>query len=164
MKQYSMVRRIALFLGLVAMGLANAEMIRLGPLQIDGVYARATVPGQEVGAAYLTIENSGATMDRLIAASSTVARSVLLHSSQMDQGMARMHHETSLDIPAHGRVEMKPGGLHLMLQDLKQPLHEGETIHLTLKFEKSGEVELTVPVKSLLPKEEMAPMHQEMTY
>ncbi len=164
MKRYSMTRRIALFLGLVAMGLANAEMTRLGSLQIDGVYARATVPGQEVGAAYLTIENSGATMDRLIAASSTVARSVLLHSSQMDQGMARMHHETSLDIPAHSRIELKPGGMHLMLQDLKLPLHEGDTLHLKLKFEKSGEVELTAPVKSLLPMEEMAPMQHEMTY
>ncbi len=164
MKRYSLLQLAAFILGLLATGLANAEMTRLGSLQIGDVYARATVPGQEVGVAYLTIENSGPTMDRLIAASSTVARSVQLHSSQMDQGMASMHHEPRLDIPAHSRLEMKPGGLHLMLQDLKQPLHEGDTFHLKLKFEKSGEVELSVPVKPLLPQEEMAPMHHDMTY
>jgi len=138
--------------------------VRLGALVIDGVYARATAPGQEVGAAYLTIENTGGNADRLLSASSAAARSVVLHSSQMEQGMARMHHETSLEIPAHGRIELKPEGLHLMLEDLKKPLREGETLRMKLKFEHSGEMEVALPVKPLVPEGGMGPMHHDMMH
>ncbi len=146
-------------------GAAHAEPVRQDALLIDGVYARATVPGQEVGAAYLTIDNTGASSDRLVSASSPVARKVALHSSQMEQGMARMHHETSLEIPAHGRIELKPGGLHLMLEDLKRPLREGETLSMKLKFERSGEVEVALPIKPVMPEDGMdSMMHHDMMH
>ncbi len=161
MKRYFSMQRMALLFCWLALGAAHAEPVHQGTLLLDGAYARATVPGQEVGAAYLTIENTGAAADRLMGASSSVARSVVLHSSQMDQGMARMHHEASLEIPAHGRVEMMPGGLHLMLEDLKKPLREGETLRMKLKFEHAGEVDIAVPVKPLLPEGGMGTMHHD---
>ena len=164
MKRYSVLQSAVLLLCWAFVGGAHAEPVRLGALVIDGVYARATAPGQEVGAAYLTIENTGGNADRLLSASTAVARSVVLHSSQMEQGMARMHHETSLEIPAHGRIELKPEGLHLMLEDLNKPLREGETLRMKLKFEHSGEMEVALPVKPLVPEGGMGSMHHDMMH
>ena len=164
MNRYSVLQSAVLLLCWAFAGGAHAEPIRLGALLIDGVYARATAPGQEVGAAYLSIENTGGSLDRLLSASSASARSVVLHSSQMDEGMARMHHETSLEIPAHGRIELKPDGLHLMLEDLKKPLREGEMLRMKLKFERSGEVEVVLPVKPLVPENGMGSMHHNMMH
>lgn len=163
MKRYSVTQGVVLLLCWSIFGAAHAGPVRLDALVVDGVYARATVPGQEVGAAYLTIDNTGPLSDRLVSASSPAARRVVLHSSQMEQGMAHMHHETSLEIPAHGRIEFKPGGLHLMLEDLKKPLREGETLSMKLKFERSGEVEVALPIKPVVPEGGMdSTMHHDM--
>ncbi len=165
MKQCSVTHGVALLLCWAGFVAAHAEPVRQEALVIDGVYARATVPGQEVGAAYLTIDNTGAVPDRLLSASSPVARRVALHSSQMEQGMSRMRHETSLEVPAHGRIELKPGGLHLMLENLKKPLREGETLSLKLKFERSGEIEVALPIKPVTPEDGVgAMMHHDMMH
>ena len=165
MKRYFVMTGAALLLCGAMSGVVQAEPVRQQALVIDGVYARATVPGQTVGAAYLIIENNGDASDRLVSASSSVAHRVVLHSSQMEQGMAHMQHVTSLEIPAHGRIVLKPGGLHLMLEDLKKPLQEGQTLSMKLKFERSGEVEVALPVQPVMADEPMGnAMHHDMMH
>ena len=117
---------------------------RLGSLKIDHPWARATVAAN--GGAYLAIENGGAQPDRLLRAASPVAATVELHTHIMDGGIMRMRAVEAIDVPAGGKVELKPGGLHIMLMGLKQPLKEGERVKLTLEFEKAGAIEVELAV------------------
>ncbi len=120
-----------------------------GPLVFSDAYVRASVPGQSVGAAYVSIHNHGPQDDFLIAAHSSAAASVDLHSSHNQQGMTHMQRESRLRIPAGGALQMQPGGVHLMLQNLKTPLKAGEQVTLQLVFEKAGTQHLTLPVRAL---------------
>lgn len=119
------------------------------PFMVHDVFARATVPGQTDGAAYLTIMNHGDQNDRLLAASSSISESVELHSTRTVNGVAHMQRETALEIPVHGSLAFQPGGYHLMLVGLKAPLKAGDTLKLTLKFERAGVVEIKIPVKAM---------------
>jgi copper(I)-binding protein len=114
-------------------------------VSVDGVWARATVPGQSGSAAYFTIRNAGGE-DKLLTVSSPGA-DASLHSTSMDNGVMRMRPIEALDIPANGTVELKPGGTHVMLMGLKQPLQAGSALELDLKFEKSGERKVTAEVR-----------------
>ena len=100
------------------------------------------------GAAYLTIVNRGATADRLTSAESDVAGSVELHQTIVKDNVMSMSPVEAIDVPANGRVELKPGGYHIMLVGLKQDLKAGSTIQLTLVFEKAGRTNLNVEVKN----------------
>ncbi len=114
-------------------------------VSIHGAWARATVPGQMGSAAYFTIRNSGGE-DKLLSVTSPVADSSL-HSTSTDNGIMRMRPHDALEIPAKGAVDLKPGGTHVMLMGLKQPLQPGATLELDLKFEKSGERKVSAEVR-----------------
>lgn len=104
-------------------------------IPISDAWARATVPGQVVGAAYLSI---AAKQDiRLDAVTTPVAESVEIHTMQIQQGVMRMRMLEKLDIPAGKKVTLAPGQTHLMLIDLKSPLKAGENITLQLSFSHS---------------------------
>ena len=100
------------------------------------------------GAAYLTIVNQGSAADRLTSAESDVAGSVQLHQSVMKDNVMSMSPVDTIDVPAKGQVELKPGGYHIMLVGLKQDLKIGDQIQLTLVFEKAGRVQVTADVKN----------------
>lgn len=110
-------------------------------------FARATAATARNGAAFLTLSIATGE-DKLLSASSPVAEKVELHNHIMEDGIARMRAVDAIPVIAGTPTALKPGGLHLMLMGLKQPLKEGETIPLTLRFEKAGEVAVTVPVKA----------------
>jgi copper(I)-binding protein len=114
-------------------------------VSVDGAWARATVTGQSGSAAYFTIHNAGGE-DNLLTVSSPGA-DASLHSTSMDNGVMRMRPLEALDIPANGTVELKPGGTHVMLMELKQPLQAGAALELDLKFEKSGERKVMAEVR-----------------
>lgn len=114
-------------------------------VSVDGAWARATVPGQMGSAAYFTIRNGGGD-DKLLSVSSPAA-DASLHSTSMDNGVMRMRPLRALDIPANGSVELKPGGTHVMLMGLKQPLQAGASLELDLRFEKSGERKISAEVR-----------------
>jgi copper(I)-binding protein len=99
-------------------------------------------------AAYLRIKNRGRTADRLIAVQSSAARVVEMHVSEEREGVMMMSRVDGIDIPGLGQVELKPGGLHLMMIDLQQGLVAGQSIRLTLVFEQSGEFEIEAPVRA----------------
>lgn len=111
-------------------------------------YARATAAGQPAGGGFLTLHNAGPA-DRLIAASAPVSASVELHSMKMDGNVMRMRQVDAIDLPTNERVELKPGGLHLMFIGLKAPLKAGQSFPLTLKFEKAGELTVNARVEAV---------------
>jgi len=114
-------------------------------IAIEDAWARATVAGQTGSAAYFTIVNEGGA-DRLLSVSSP-AGNASLHSTSIDDGVMRMRPLQALDLDANSAVELKPGGTHVMLMGLKQPLAEGSSIELDLKFEKSGDRSVSAQVR-----------------
>ena len=96
----------------------------------------------------MEIRNTGTTDDRLIAASSPMAKLAKLHSHREDSnGIMRMIHEKDgFLIPAGKSLYLKRGGLHIMLMGLIEPFDNGENIPLTLIFEKAGNLETTIQV------------------
>jgi copper(I)-binding protein len=99
-------------------------------------------------AAYLLLRNEGATGDRLLGAESPCASRVEIHESSMEGEVMRMRKVDELEIPPRSEVELKPGGLHLMLLGLTGPLIEGEEVDLTLHFRGAGDRPLRLPVRS----------------
>jgi copper(I)-binding protein len=114
------------------------------PLLVTGAWARATNAGMPMGVVYLTIRNVGSREDTLESAATPVATRVEFHRTVIDHGVARMRPADDLRISSGATLEAGPGGLHLMLVDLKAPLAAGTTVPLTLRFKLAGE--LTVPV------------------
>ena len=116
---------------------------------ISHAWVRATVPGQNVGAAYLELKSAADLT--LIKADSPAAGSVEIHKMSMKDGVMEMRMLASMELPAGEVVKLEPGGLHLMLFDLKKPLKVGESVQLTLHFkDKSGKgssMKIDLPVK-----------------
>lgn len=137
---------VALSLSLATLAV-HAHSFKLRELTIGHPYARATAPGQPSGGAYLSVRNGGAAADKLLSATAEVSASVELHEMKMDGTVMRMREVSAIEVPAGKAVELKPGGLHIMLMGLKAPLKQGEQFPLKLKFEKSGEVTVTVNVE-----------------
>jgi copper(I)-binding protein len=119
---------------------------RAGELAVVEAWARATPPGATVAAAYLTIDNGAGGADRLLGASSDAAGRVEVHESRREGEVMRMRKVEPLDIAAGERVVFAPGGLHVMLMDLKAPLRQGEKLPLVLRFEHAGAVQLEAEV------------------
>jgi copper(I)-binding protein len=125
--------------------IANGAIGQTGQLEIKAPWARAT-PGQaQNGVAYLTIISP--TADRLTAASSPVAKKAELHTMSMDGGVMRMRPLTAMDIPAGQTITLSPGGTHIMLLGLTQPLREGQSFPLTLSFDHAGPRQVTVLIE-----------------
>ncbi len=131
-------------LGLVAVfflasPLAHAQEIKAGDLVITQAWSRATPKGSPVGAGYLTIHNNGSTAERLTGGASDAVGDVQVHEMSMDNGVMKMRQLASgLEIPPGATVELKPGGYHLMLMNLKQPLARGDMLKITLDFQRAG--------------------------
>ena len=128
-------------------GIAVAETYSAGGLQIGNPWARATPKGSTVTAGYLTIINKGTETDRLIGGSAAPASRLEVHDTVTENGVARMRQVTSLEIKPGQTIELKPGGMHLMLMGLKQPLSKGQTVKGTLVFEKAGTVAVEFTVQ-----------------
>ena len=114
---------------------------------IDAPWAAATPPGASVGGGYLVIRNTGSVPDRLIGARSPASERIEMHLSSMDGNIMRMRQQKSLDIPANGRVELKPGAGHLMFVGLKRPFKQGNAVPVTLRFEHAGELKTELRVE-----------------
>jgi copper(I)-binding protein len=119
---------------------ALAQEFKGGDIVIEKPWARATPKGAEVGGAYLTIENKGATPDRLTGGSADFA-TVEIHETKSESGVMEMREVPGgLDIPAHGSVGLAPGGYHIMFTHLAHALTKGDTVKATLNFEHAGPV------------------------
>ncbi|MEX0810038.1 MAG: copper chaperone PCu(A)C [Dongiaceae bacterium] len=138
--------RIVTVMLLFVAGSAAAHYYEIGGLQIIHPWARATVPSAKNGAIYVAISNEGDTADRLIAVETPMAERAELHTVLMEDGVAKMRPLEALDLLPGETALLEPGGIHIMLFGLKGPLVEGETLALTLTFEKAGaiDIELTI--------------------
>ncbi len=114
-------------------------------------WVRGTVASQKASGAFMHITSAAG--GKLVAASSPVAGVVEVHEMAMDGNVMKMRAVPSLDLPAGKTVQLKPGGYHVMLMDLKQQLKPGETVPLTLTIEgKDGKretLEVKAPIKPL---------------
>lgn len=115
-------------------------------IEVHDAYARSSNP--KAGAAFMMIHNHGETDDRLIGAASDVAKLVQLHTHVEDENgvMKMMHVKEGFDLPAGGMVALKRGGHHVMFMGLNAPFEQGETVPVTLTFEKAGDVSLDVVI------------------
>jgi copper(I)-binding protein len=113
-------------------------------IRIDHAWSRAALAGHE-GVVYLTITATGAA-DTLSAVTTPVAATAGLHQSIDDHGVMKMRPVASLPIEPGKPVTLAPGGYHIMLTGLKQPLKEGDSFPVTLSFAKAGQVTATATV------------------
>ena len=140
----------ALLLVTFAASSALAETYKVGALQIDQPWARATPPSAPAGGGFLKITNTGTAPDRLVSASSPAAEMVQVHEMKMDGNVMRMREvEKGLEIPPGGSVTLAPGGYHLMMMGLKGPLKQGTDVPVTLVFEKAGKIDVQLRVVGL---------------
>ncbi|MEA2904082.1 MAG: periplasmic copper chaperone [Alphaproteobacteria bacterium] len=146
-----MKRTLTLIAAVVMLaGIARAEDFSVGSIQIGTPWLRATPRGSSVAAAYLTLTNKGSAPDRLIGGSTSVASRFELHSTVIEDGVAKMRPvEGGLEIKPGQAVELKPGSFHAMLIGLKQPLQQGQRVTGTLVFEHAGKVDIAFTVQSI---------------
>lgn len=124
-------------------------------LQVEGAWARRAAMmmkgdsggGSGNGAVYALLVNAGNAPDALVGVASDAAATAEIHETYRDMNMMMMRPVRKIDVPAGNKVEMKPGGYHIMLLNLKRDLKAGETISVTLQFEKAGKIPVTATVK-----------------
>ena len=123
------------------------------PVAVDGAWARASVQGQKATGAFMRLTAPEAT--RLVRVESPVAGVSEVHEMKMEGDVMKMRALPGLDLPAGKAVELKPGGYHVMLMDLKAPLAKGASVSLTLVFQDAKGVEsqqqVQLPVATQAP-------------
>ena len=129
---------------------AHAGDIVAGNLAITQAWSRATPGGAQVAGGYLTIENKGAVLDRLVSGSTEAAKQVEIHEMELANGVMTMRSmDGGLMIEPGKTVKFAPGGRHLMLVELAAPLKEGEQVPVALTFELAGKVVVPLAVQGI---------------
>lgn len=139
------MHRILAILALL-MAFAAGEA-RAGDVMAMDAWARASAGMAKAGAAFLILHNRGAKADRLTAVETPVSEKAELHTHVQEGEVMKMREVPAIDVPAGGQVTFQPGGFHIMLIGLKQPLEEGTSFPIKLKFEQAGEITVDVAVK-----------------
>lgn len=134
-------------LGLLAAGLYVTVAGASGAM-VENPWVREAPPMAPALGAFMVLHNHGAAPLVLVGAECAVAAEVQLHRTVMDGGMARMVHQPSIEIPAHGQLEFKPGDYHLMLMQPKRVLKAGEKVDITLKFKDGSSVPASFEVRA----------------
>lgn len=134
---------IPLFVFTVAATAADPTLV------VEAPWSRATAPTAAVGAGFMTLVNSGPTVVRVVSATASVSSVVEIHSTEVVDGKMRMIQVEGIDVPAHGRVELKPGSLHVMFIGLTAPLVEGQKIPLTLTSALGATVAVQLAVQAV---------------
>jgi periplasmic copper chaperone A len=133
--------------------LSMAALAQTAAVKVEGAWARATVPGQKGTGAFMSLTAKDGTS--LVGVSSPVAGVAEVHEMKMEGDIMKMRAMPALDLPAGKKVELKPGGYHLMLMDLKAPLALDSTVPVTLLFKDAkgvqSKLELKLPVSRVAP-------------
>ena len=115
--------------------------------QISDVWIKATIPGSNVSAAYLRIKSAKTV--KLVKAETAVANIAELHSMNMKDGVMEMKAESSFNVSAGKTIELKPGGMHIMLMQVAKPIKAGDKVPLTLTFDTGGGNSLVMNVEAI---------------
>lgn len=137
---------------------AAASVAAWAQVEVKSAWVRGTVAAQKTTGAYMEITSAQGA--RLVGAESTAAGMVEVHEMSMDKNVMRMRAVPKLDLPAGKTVEIKPGGYHMMLIDLKRPLKKGDSVPLRLKIENKDKTVSTVEVKAEVRDAMAAPEHK----
>lgn len=116
-------------------------------IRVEDAWARASLGQARNGAAYMIVHATGAQPDRLVAAASPVAGKVELHNHIMVGNVAQMRPVDAIEIVPGSPTVLQPGGLHVMLLDLRAPLQAGQSFPVTLRFERAGEVQVQIEIR-----------------
>lgn len=152
-------RALMLFTLMGFASFVGAEPVQLGSLQIDQIWSREMPPVAPTAAAYFVVTNQGQQDDRLLDVQTSAAGRAELHEHVHADGVMKMQHVPSIDIPAGEQVVFMPMGYHVMLFDLPRQHQTGEVFELTLRFAKAGDVVLQVPVQAQAPDTSAARQH-----
>jgi periplasmic copper chaperone A len=146
------MKSIALATALLVTGVcaASAQTAKAGNIEVTRPWAPATTESElNNTAAYMTLTDRGTAADDLISASSPVAKKVELHVFDVGNGVYGMHRVDAIQVsPGAAATVLRPGGAHVMLEELNKPLKVGESFPLSLRFKNAGELHLQVEVKS----------------
>lgn len=138
---------------LAATLLLACSALQAQTVDVKDAWVRSTVPGQQGTGAFMNITAKEAAT--LVGASSPVAGVVEVHEMKMEGDVMKMRAMPSLALPAGQTVQLKPGGYHVMMMELRQTLPKGSTVPLTLRFKDAkgaeSQVELKVPVSTMAP-------------
>ena len=127
---------------------AHAQDFSVGPVMISDPWSPPLPPVAENGVVYLSLSNHEMKADRLVGASTPVADRVEFHTSVKHGSMMMMEKMQAVELPPHGNVALEPGGMHVMLIGMKNPLKKDTSFPLTLIFEHAGTVSVDVIVRS----------------
>ena len=136
----------AILMVFAAMPALACEIVRVGDIEVERAWSRATIGADRPGVVYLSIRNTGGTDDALVGVVTPIAGMPMLHQTVMTDGIASMPHAMSMAVPAGQTVALAPGGFHGMLMGLTQELQKGNTFPLTLTFQIAGDVTVNVAV------------------
>ena len=157
MRSQSSARALAVVLLLLAPPFAWGQEPKLEPkrattsVQVSNAWVRATPKGAKVAAAYLQISAAAGYADRLIAVKvdAAIAGTVELHDMFEDRGVYKMRRIDGVEVKGGAPAELRPGGRHVMLMDVKRPIAPGDVVRLTLVFEKAGEIVVDARVEPI---------------
>lgn len=140
----SLVAAAALVGGMTGLALAQAQEV-----DVHDVWARASIGQVKNSAAYFSVTNRGEVPDRLVSVESSAVERAELHDHIMEDDVARMVEVETIDLDAGETLTLEPGGLHIMLFGLSEPLAPGDSLPLTLHFEQAGSLEVEADVRPL---------------
>ncbi|SEP90561.1 hypothetical protein SAMN04488038_102163 [Solimonas aquatica] len=138
------------FIGVVAH--VRAEVRQVASVRASEAWVRSTPPGASAGAAYVTLHNESSQPLLVTQVRSDVSGIAQLHEMSLDGGVMRMRHLSSgLRLKPGATVKLEPGGLHVMLMDLKQPLRAGQSVLLHFSLSDGRELSIVAPVRDAQP-------------
>lgn len=127
-----------------------AHQFEMGSITITEPWTRATPGPAKAGAGYLKIRNAGGVVDRLIKVESTLSKKAQIHTHIMDGDVMKMTHvEEGVELPVNSKVSFEPNGLHIMFMGLNAPFKEGDSLPVTLYFERAGKLDIELMVRGV---------------
>lgn len=144
-----MMKKVSLLWPLLFIFYSFQLLAQEAQIQIEDAWARESPPTVTNGAAYMTLTNEADAMDRLVAASSEVAQVIELHTHTMEGNVMQMRQIDAIEVKPGESTVLEPGGLHIMLIGLNEPLKAGQTFPMTLEFEQAGTIPIEVEVRKM---------------
>lgn len=126
---------------------ASLAVAQTPAVTVHDAWVREPMGGRNMTGAFAVVENPGGTAKAIVAASSDISDKVELHEMKNENGMMRMSPVKKVDVPAHGKAELKPGSFHVMLFDVKKKISDGEKISLTFTFDDGSKVTTEAQVR-----------------
>lgn len=135
---------------LLILALLGISTVFASNIEVKDAYVRATPPGLPNSAAFMTVENNTDKNIAIVSATSKVSKVVELHTHSMKDGVMKMYQVPKIDLLANSKTELKPGGFHVMLIGLYEPLKVGKEVTLTLKLSNGETKTIIAPIKTVM--------------